>query len=234
MSRVIKIWSSAAAQISKRDDRPQITTDDAVDEISALLDRLTAEAAAVVVQIIAALPFVVHRAEIRHADKWAQAVKAQSGLEITAMLDRISGDPAVKAQVQWASSLIRDVSDQARIWVSEIIIRGNSQQLSAAEMGKQIERKIGVSKRRAKLIAADQANKLAATFDKIRQTEAGVSQYKWRHSRKLNGREDHQAREGKIYSWNKPPSDGHPRSLPYCGCVAQAFIPLMDEIGGQS
>lgn len=230
MNRVIKVWAKGRLQILAALDNRGLTTDDTTDDITSILDALSAEAAAVVAQVIAGLRATVRRAERGHTAKWAGAVRAQTGLDVTGLLLEIWDSPQVKAQIAWASGLIKNVSEEARLKISGSVLRGVTARTPSREVGKEISKALGISRRRANVIAADQANKLNATFTQLRQTEAGITQYRWRHSGKVNAREDHKAREGKIFDWDKPPSDGHPRSLPYCGCVAQAYIPLVDEV----
>lgn len=230
MNSIIRIWEEGRSQIVATLDNGGLTTDDATDDLSALLDALAARAEIIVAQITAGLGVVVRRAERSHTQLWAGAVRRQTGIDVSAMLLEVWDSPTVKAQLKWATGLIKSLSDDARLKISASVLRGVTARTPARDVGREISKTLGMSRRRANLIAMDQANKLNAEFTRIRQTEAGVSQYKWRHSGKVNFRADHKAREGNIYSWDDPPSDGHPRSLPYCGCVAQAYIPLLDEL----
>ena len=94
-----------------------------------------------------------------------------------------------------------------------------------------------VSQRRAKFIARDQWHKINGTIDEAQQTDIGVGKYIWRTSKdirvvgapgglykpsKLHG--NHAVREGKVFSWAKPPADGHPGQAIGCRCFAQAII----------
>lgn len=70
------------------------------------------------------------------------------------------------------------------------------------------------------------------------QQYAGVSRYIWHTMRDLRvvgnpagyypvghaGHEDHWSREGKVFAWSEPPSDGHPGEAFGCRCQA---IPLL-------
>ena len=89
---------------------------------------------------------------------------------------------------------------------------------------------------RAKLIAVDQIGKLYGELDRIRQTDIGITRYRWRSSRdeRVRGnpsgkypdsRPSHWAREGRVYSWDDPPrqssDDGHPGKPIRCRCYAE-------------
>lgn len=98
----------------------------------------------------------------------------------------------------------------------------------------------GVSKRRAHLIARDQTAKFASSLNEVRQKENGIEEYRWRNSRdqrvvgnpaglypKGNAKHgNHWIREGKIYKWSKPPTDGHPGIPIQCRCTAEPIIDL--------
>lgn len=91
------------------------------------------------------------------------------------------------------------------------------------------------ARNRAKLIADDQIGKLNSQLTERRQNDLGVKRYRWRNvgDRRVRGNPaglypdatyDHWAREGKIYSWDKPPQDGHPGYPVRCRCWAEAVL----------
>lgn len=78
----------------------------------------------------------------------------------------------------------------------------------------------------ADLIARDQLGKLTGQLNQFRQVENGVSRYVWSTSLDERVRPEHAEREGKIFSWDDPPEDGHPGEPINCRCVA---IPVFEE-----
>ena len=88
-----------------------------------------------------------------------------------------------------------------------------------------IQQATGVSQRRAQLIARDQVGKLNGQLTRQRQTGVGIDEYVWSTSKDDSVRKAHQAREGEKFSWNNPPSDGHPGMPISCRCVA---LPVID------
>lgn len=82
----------------------------------------------------------------------------------------------------------------------------------------------GISKNRAKLIARDQTAKLTGDLNQLRQADNGIEEYIWRNAGdqrvvgnpsglypKGNAKHgNHWDREGKVFRWDSPPSDGHP------------------------
>ncbi len=101
--------------------------------------------------------------------------------------------------------------------------------------------KIGnISETRAKFIARDQTSKLTGDLNQIRQQENGIEEYIWRNAQdnrvvgNPSGRYpkgnfvhgNHWDREGKTYSWNNPPHDGHPGAAPNCRCYSAPKLDL--------
>lgn len=88
------------------------------------------------------------------------------------------------------------------------------------------------TKNRARLIAVDQVGKLNSKLTERRQTNLGIDKYIWRNmqDRRVRGNPiglfpnstfDHWDREGKVFEWSKPPSDGHPGQPIRCRCFAE-------------
>lgn len=166
------------------------------------------------------------RVESWHRERFAASIKAATEIDPRFFLS--ASDAAVQVQFaqEWASSLIRDIDSDMRRRVERIVYQGTVSQTPRREMAKQLVLEMGIEKRRALNIARDQTLKLAGNLDRMRQQEAGIDEYVWRHSGKLHPRPQHVARNGQIYRWDKPPDDGPPRTQPNCGCVAQAYINL--------
>lgn len=142
------------------------------------------------------------------------------------------------------------LNDSLRAWESENIklIRSIPQQslerlhgkvLNAVRAGRPmrelrdlIRREYGVTNSRAELIARDQIGKLNGELTEERQTGIGVKRYKWRGSLDERERDEHVAREGMEFSWDKPPPDGHPGEPIQCRCSAEPILPLLEDLEG--
>lgn len=83
---------------------------------------------------------------------------------------------------------------------------------------------------RAELIARDQIGKLNGRLTGYRQTNIGVSEYRWRGTLDARERDAHVAREGKVISWDSPPEDGHPGEPIRCRCWAEPVLPDLDDL----
>lgn len=97
----------------------------------------------------------------------------------------------------------------------------------------------GITTRRASFIARDQTAKITSQLNQSRQHDAGINSYTWSTSEDQRvvgtpgglypkgsaAHRNHYKRDGKVYYWNNPPSDGHPGEAINCRCVA---IPRID------
>ena len=77
-----------------------------------------------------------------------------------------------------------------------------------------------------KRITRDQTSKALGNLDQVRQTGAGITEYRWSTSEDEAVRPSHKALNGRRFSWGEPPSVGHPGQDIMCRCVA---IPIMPK-----
>jgi SPP1 gp7 family putative phage head morphogenesis protein len=92
---------------------------------------------------------------------------------------------------------------------------------SVRTIQKAIMQRVPITANRAKLIAQDQTLKLHSKMSQERLKDIGVTKYIWRTVGDNRVRPHHRDRNGKTYSWNKPPSDGHPGQPVRCRCRAE-------------
>lgn len=84
----------------------------------------------------------------------------------------------------------------------------------------------GTIEGRTRTIAADQLGKLNGRLTEIRQRAMGVKGYTWRRNPASRTRPSHRRRDGRRFSWRRPPSDGHPGQPVRCVCSAEAVVRL--------
>ena len=89
-----------------------------------------------------------------------------------------------------------------------------------------IRRIVEVEKNRARLIATDPVGKLNGRLTMKRQQDAGITEFKWKSAGDSRVRPLHQAYNGHVYKWSKPPADGYPGYPIRCRCVALPVIDL--------
>ena len=121
------------------------------------------------------------------------------------------------------TSLASDVVKKVELEISNGILAGKSHKTIAKDLygdGGVIDGQ----RYRATLIARDQVSKLNGALTKKRQQDGGLELYTWRDASDERVRKSHQANDGKVFDWNKPPATGHPSEDIQCRCYAE---PLM-------
>lgn len=88
-------------------------------------------------------------------------------------------------------------------------------------MRDRLEQLKGITTRRAETIARDQVGKYHGNMMQTRQRQLGITGYIWRTVGDERVRESHEQREGERFTWNNPPSDGHPGQPINCRCSAE-------------
>lgn len=109
---------------------------------------------------------------------------------------------------------------------------GNANAINKAvrfhSMTQEIQKRFGMTSRRAKLIARDQTSKLNASLTKLRQQELGVEEYIWQTAGDERVRASHKAHDGKKFRWDHLPKEtGNPGNDINCRCVA---IPVLEGL----
>ena len=163
------------------------------------------------------------RLEAWHRGKWIGAALSASGIDLSTMLTARDLDETVETVVARNVALVRNVADQARARIADIVFRGVQQRSAARDVAKELSEAVVMSRRRALNIASDQASKLTSDLDTERMKQAGIEKWEWKHSGKLHPRAEHKARDGKVYTWANAPND-LPGQLPFCGCRKLAVI----------
>lgn len=232
INRVIRFWATAInlqilPNYNEMFDAVMIV-DAKKDRIKAILEEVKDGSDNLVIKIGIDLENFTDRVEKWHRRKFIAGVKTAMGVDLFPYLSAEDAGDLIDASLQRQTALIQGLSDDLQKKVQTTIWEGFIGQTSRNKIAKELVEDIDISKNRAKLIARDQTTKLAADINEMRQKEAGLDQYKWRHSGKVNYRPVHKQRDGKIFSWSNPPEGGHPGHEINCGCTAMAYINLED------
>jgi len=124
-------------------------------------------------------------------------------------------------------ALVRNVSDQARGRIADIVFRGLQNRTPARDVAKEINAALQLGRDRSLRIASDQLQKLSAALDQERQEQLGMTEFEWMHSGKLHYRPEHLARNGKTFAWNSEVGRNDPPGrAPFCGCKAKGILRL--------
>lgn len=255
-----RIWAEAIEAILAAYDPAPLTRDeysekyssgtltiDSPDAAQTVLNTIAAEfLTRLVTEITPALRRWVVRSERWHRSKWIAAVKAGTGVDLATVLLAQPVEETLQSFIARNVALAKNISDQAQSRIADAVFRGYQARTPVREVAKEIREAANLGRKRAIRIAAHQNNALSGALDQERMAEAGISLWKWRHSGKRNPRQEHKARDGRIYRVGsnmrvKPdgtamasgetiaPGQG-PSELPNCGCRRQAYLPIMAEL----
>lgn len=130
--------------------------------------------------------------------------------------DRILNEWA-RANVELIGSLDAKHIDDAAKAVAEAVRQGKS----TREVGKVLEARLGITKRRAALIARDQIGTLNAQITQQRQTDLGIKKFRWSTSGDERVRPEHEAIDGQVFDWaTGHATEGFPGQPISCRCTA--------------
>lgn len=131
---------------------------------------------------------------------------------------------------RWASAnarLIKNLAEEHVDRVADLAADAVRHGSRASVLAANLRASTGITARRAKLVARDQIATLQGQVAQARQTRLGIERYRWRTAGDARVRTSHAAREGKIFSWEAPPADGHPGVPINCRCHPE---PVLDDV----
>lgn len=160
-----------------------------------------------------------------HVNKIGSQLTYATNVELTTQLGGAQGtiDDLLARNV----SLVRDVSDQARGRIADIVFRGLQARTPIRDVAKEINDALDLGRARSLRIASDQTVKLSAALDRVRQEQLGFTEFVWKHSNKVHYRPEHKERDGKVFSWESDVAlTDPPGQAPFCGCKAMAHMEM--------
>lgn len=142
--------------------------------------------------------------------KFTAAIGAAANIDITALIRDDDLVDLLALRTSEHVSLVRSISEDVFSHIERTSLGSILEGRGNRETEKLLAGLEGIDRRRARLIARDQASKLNGAMNQFRQEQAGVTHYEW--STTLDGRErpTHHRNHGKTFPWAKAPSTGHP------------------------
>ena len=154
------------------------------------------------------------------AKAWAEGISRQSAVGlgqslkdvsggVTLKTDVISGAIAdvVKASIKQNVALIKSIPREYFLEIEGEVMRSIQTGRGMADLQPFLEKRYGLTKRRAALIARDQTSKATAAINRARMQGLGVKKFKWLHS--MGGKEPRPLHKnvlnGNVYSFDDPP-----------------------------
>jgi SPP1 gp7 family putative phage head morphogenesis protein len=158
-----------------------------------------------------------------------KAALKKSGFAIEWKMTREANE-VMQATIGEQVGLIKSIASQHLAEVDGLVMRSVAQGGNLAELSKELQKRYGVTRRRAELIARDQNNKATSTITIVRQSQLGIKQAKWLHSHAgKHPRPEHVAANGKIYDVDKGMFlEGkwtYPGREINCRCVSRSILP---------
>lgn len=226
---VLSYWTEAIPNIISEYERSlnELTTDGAP-ELSSVIVSVEVGISRLMVTLRLRLERWAAMVEAAHRRKWAGAVKASTGLDISALIGPRDMRQPIAMTIERNVGLIKSVSDQARQRIGEAVFSGLNKRASARDVAADIRTAVAMGRRRSLNIASHQMTNLADQLAQERRREAGLDTFEWIHSGKVHARPEHVARNGKRYTDDDPPPD-MPGELPGCGCTSRAVLSLDSE-----
>jgi SPP1 gp7 family putative phage head morphogenesis protein len=165
-------------------------------------------------------------------DKTLEKMLRDAGFTTRFKLTAAQND-IVQATVAQNVTLITNLADQHLSAVEGLVMRSVQTGRDMATLSKGLQEQLGVSKRRAALIARHQNNLATATLTRSRHIELGVTKAKWLHSAGgKTPRPEHVAFSGKTYDIASGAFLEGKHTWPgveiNCRCVS---IPIIPELG---
>ncbi|MDF0543343.1 hypothetical protein PX699_13375 [Sphingobium sp. H39-3-25] len=170
---------------------------------------------------------------------WSGAILSAAGVDISILIGPEDARQTVDAYLEWNTSLIRDVSAQARQRISNFVFTGLNQRKPAREVAKDIREAVSMGRDRSIRIASHQLSSLSSELARERRRQAGLDVFAWHHSQKRYPRQEHVKRNGVLYTENAdlvgkkldgrvvklaPPADDRAGVRPACGCRERGIL----------
>lgn len=166
-------------------------------------------------------------------EQWARQVREVAGVDVVASEPWLV--PEIDRKVRENVQLARSIPERYIDRVADVVRKGAAEGLRHEEIAQQIAAQftaddapeLAKAGRRAELLARDQVAKFNASVGERRQKDLGVTRYRWRTVQDERVRPEHRDRDGEIFEWSSPPSDGHPGEPPLCRCLAE---PVLEDV----
>lgn len=168
----------------------------------------------------------------RQTDRALRSILKKGGWSVQMKKMTPTMRDVMSATVAENVSLIKSIPRQYHSQVAGIVMRSVTEGRNLSYLTRELQKRRGVTKRRAQFIALDQNNKATAAFRRARETDLGLNVGIWIHSG--GGKEPrptHVRQSGKRFSirdgWPDPALKGKriwPGTEPGCRCTWRAVV----------
>lgn len=226
----------ARAEIVPLMGRPRLVGDAfVVDRFERIFAALRAALESVTRAARALIEPILRLEDGRNEQKLNSALRRTLGIDLGQVVRKENIEAVIENAAERHVSLIRGLSAEVAKRIELTVLESAMQGETARTLAARLIREQGFGKRRARLIARDQLGKFSGELNRVRQEALGITSYIWDTSqdervrgnpdgRYPNARPSHFDREGKVFSWKKPPEGGHPGEAINCRCTARGVI----------
>lgn len=224
--RTIVAYARSEVVIVAKEERDRFhAKDDVGRNARSVIEGMRAEAARAEAIAAGTSRTAIEKEASRHTKKWTAVVGAQAQIDVSLLLRDDDLVDLLSVRSEEFNRLIKNLS-------TDVLNRIERETLSAIfegkgnnEIAKALQDIEGIGRRRARLIARDQAAKLNSAMNEFRQSQAGITHFKWKTI--LDGRERpaHHAKNGKVYPWAGP----HEKPGQAINCRCRALAILVDD-----
>lgn len=227
--RVVSVWSDRLkSRLLPEYGRTvsELATDSVID-MEVIIKLIADYAATVEISLAMDLERWVSALVRWHTTRIVTNVRYVTNVDLTTLIGPPENPITIDEFMVRNTALIRDVSDQVRGRVADIVFRNAQLRTPLREVAKEIAEATGLARKRSMRIAMDQTQKLSASLDRDRQTQLGIEEFEWLHSAKQHPRLEHLARDHKIFRWDSDVARTDPPGFaPFCGCKAKGVLRL--------
>ena len=175
--------------------------------------------------------------------KLSKALIDRIGIDLSKIIKSSPTNDLLTLAIDQNLSLIKSIVDKQLESVKNFVYQQlRSGEFDNTKIRDYLAKNFEITKRRANFIAKDQTHKFTSSLTEIRLKQLDILKYNWRNSQDIrvrgnpsglypNSRYNHWSREGKVYSFDKPPPDGNPGQPINCRCYAEPILPIeFDEL----
>jgi len=201
-----------------------IVTDASPAETASIIGRIFAEGEMRIIYQTPKLARWVSRVGAWNGEKTISAARSATGVEIAPYMRLIDIQPQLDEAIRLNVSMFRTINADTRSRIENIMADAIVNRRNKKYVTKALSEALGISQRRARNAAGDQLHKLNVALTSIRNQELGISRFKWVTRGDGKVRPLHVTYGGKIFRWDKPPSDGLPGFPINCRCTARSVF----------
>lgn len=171
------------------------------------------------------------KAASKRTDAALKSILKKAGFTVEFRMTAAMRD-VVQATVAQNVSLIKSIASEYHTEVEGLVMRSVTEGRDLSGLTKELEKRYGITRRRAEFISLDQNNKASSQLRRVRELELGIDDGIWLHSGGgRHPRPSHVRQSGRKFSirdgWPDPALKGKriwPGTEPRCRCTWKPVI----------